>query len=130
LSRGVLLDTNILLALINERLDELSTPMRDALVAPDAALHASGASLWEIAIKSRLGKLALRPQLADLPTLLRSLGHTVVSIEAQHVLAEVVPSPPTRDPFDRLLLGQCLVEKLRLMTLDRALTPHPLAWQG
>ena len=45
------------------------------------------------------------------------------------LLADAEPEPQTRDPFDRLLLGQCQVENLRLVTLDRALAAHPLAWR-
>ena len=36
----------------------------------------------------------------------------------------------TRDPFDRMLLAQCQVEGLRLLTIDRALVAHPLAAKG
>ena len=42
---------------------------------------------------------------------------------------ELDPEPPTRDPFDRLLLAQCAVDNLRLVTVDRALAGHPLAWR-
>ncbi|MDP4006098.1 hypothetical protein Q8W67_21930 [Methylobacterium sp. NEAU K] len=45
-------------------------------------------------------------------------------ITASHA---VDPMPPTRDPFDRMLLVQCLVEDRRLVTVDRALHTHPLA---
>jgi PIN domain nuclease of toxin-antitoxin system len=89
-------------------------------------LHVSVASLWEIAIKFRLGKLALEVQL---PELVENLGLVLLAIEASHVLAAVDPEPATRDPFDRLLLAQCAVENLHLVTIDRHLTAHPLAWR-
>ena len=123
----LLLDTNILLLFFEERLDELDPARHNALSTAD--LNVSVLSLWEIAIKFRLGKLSLRPPLAILPDLLTELGLALLDIKAPHVLAEVEPLPPTRDPFDRLLLGQCVVENLRLVTLDRALSAHPLAWQ-
>ncbi len=50
-----------------------------------------------------------------------------MAINEHHAIAEVLPEPATRDPFDRLLLAQCLVEGLRLVTVDRALVGHPLA---
>ena len=125
----LLLDTNIVLPIINERLRELDSRIRDAVAAPEVALHVSVASLWEIAIKVRLGKLELKPSPSELPSLLSDLGMSLLRIEASHVLAEVLPAPVTRDPFDRLLLGQCLVEGMRLATLDRALAAHPLAWR-
>jgi PIN domain nuclease of toxin-antitoxin system len=125
----LLLDTNILLLFFEERLDRLDRARGDALNDAAADLHASVLSLWEIAIKYRLGKLPLRPPLRELPGLLERMGLALLDIKAPHVLAEVEPLPPTRDPFDRLLLSQCLVENLRLVTLDRALAAHPLAWR-
>jgi PIN domain nuclease of toxin-antitoxin system len=122
----LLLDTSILIDLVEVRLKE---PMRERLVAPDAVLHASVVSLWEIAIKFRLGKLKLKAPLMRVPELVQNLGLALLTIEASHVLAIVEPEPSTRDPFDRLLLAQCAVENLRLVTLDRRLTPHPLSWQ-
>jgi PIN domain nuclease of toxin-antitoxin system len=122
----LLLDTSVLIDLIEGR---LGARMRDALVSPEAAVHVSVASLWEIAIKFRLGKLPLETPLAQLTELLESLGLVLVVIEAAHVLAAVDPEPATRDPFDRLLLAQCAVENLRLVTIDRQLTPHPLSWR-
>jgi PIN domain nuclease of toxin-antitoxin system len=122
----VLLDTSVLIDLIEGR---LSARMREALVSPAASVHVSVASLWEIAIKFRLGKLPLKTPLADLTELLENLGLVVVVIEAAHVLGAVDPEPTTRDPFDRLLLAQCAVENMRLVTIDRQLTAHPLAWR-
>ena len=51
----------------------------------------------------------------------------LITINAEHVTASVDPEPATRDPFDRLLLAQCLVEGMQLLTNDRALRVHPLA---
>lgn len=122
----LLLDTSALIALVEGRLHER---VRDLLVSPDAAVYASVANLWEIAIKVRLGKLALKTPLARLPQLIEDIGLALLVIEASHVLAAVDPEPATRDPFDRLLLAQCAVEKLRLVTIDGQLTRHPLSWR-
>jgi PIN domain nuclease of toxin-antitoxin system len=62
-----------------------------------------------------------------LPELIRALGIDLVPINEHHALAAVEPEPATRDPFDRLLLSQCQVEGLRLVTIDRALIDHRLA---
>jgi PIN domain nuclease of toxin-antitoxin system len=125
----LLLDTNILLAVIHERVDSLGRQLIGALRAPTAELHVSVASLWELAIKVRLGKLELRVALPELPPLLGDLGLGVLAIESSHALAEVDPEPGTRDPFDRMLLAQCAVENLRLVTTDRVLSAHPLGWR-
>lgn len=123
----LLLDTHILLALVEGRIESLPPPVGTLLRDPNNEHHLSAASLWEIAIKTRLGKLALTPSLSSLPDLLDALGIRIVTINEHHALAAVEPEPPTRDPFDRMLLAQCDVEGLRLVTLDRALISHPMA---
>jgi PIN domain nuclease of toxin-antitoxin system len=126
----LLVDTNVLLALVDERLYAIAEPLRDAVTDSAAVVHASVASLWEIAIKARLSKLVLCSPVRLLPELMRPLGLQLISINHAHVLTDVQPEPATRDPFDRLLLAQCMVENLRLVTTDRALAAHPLAWRA
>ena len=92
-------------------------------------LFVSVVSFWEIAIKVRQGKLALEEPLSHLEEAVQSWGCTVLPVIASHVVAEVEPWPPTNDPFDRLLLAICSVEGLRLVTRDRKLVDHPLAWR-
>ena len=126
----MLLDKQIFLALLWEEVDQLSPALRNMILSPPTALFISVASLWKIAIKFRLGKLVLKMPLNALPELAQDIGFTVLRIEPTHVLAPVNPMPDTRDPFDRLLLAQCAVEGLRLVTTDRVLRDHPLAWQA
>ena len=123
----LLLDTHVLLGLIERRMAGLPTGVQALLRDPDNEHHLSAASLWEIAIKSRLGKLRLRPSLNALPALLDSLGIAIVSINEHNALVAVEPEPKTHDPFDRMLLAQCQIEGLRLVTMDRALVSHPVA---
>lgn len=92
---------------------------------PDNEHHLSAASLWEIAIKSRVGKLKLPFELPMLTEIVETMGIALLTIDARHALAVVAPKP--QDPFDNMLLAQCQVEGLRLLTMDRALINHPLA---
>ena len=123
----LLLDTHIVLAELGQ--GSVSTPASIKRRLDDAAseLLVSVATLWEIAIKLRLGKLELSIELQELPGLLRRSRLNLLPIDERHAFADVLPEPPTRDPFDRLLLAQCQVEGLRLVTLDHALAGHPLA---
>ena len=125
----LLLDTHVLLALIERGTVSLPAGVEALLQDPNNEHHLSAASLWETAIKWRLGKLKLTPSLNSLPELLDGLGIKIVAINEHHALAAVEPEPVTRDPFDRMLLAQCQVEDLKLVTLDRALLNHPLALQ-
>jgi PIN domain nuclease of toxin-antitoxin system len=126
----VLLDTHIFLALIGPGAAGLPAPVAALLSDGGHEHHLSAASLWEIAIKCRLGKLKLTRELGALPELLDGLGIRIVAIDERHAFTSVEPEPTTRDPFDRMLLAQCQVEGLRLVTIDRALVSHPLAAKG
>lgn len=122
----LLLDTHILLALLEGKAD-LPHGVDALLKDSESEHHLSAASLWEIAIKWRLGKLRLTPKLSTLPELLHDLGIQIVPINERHALAAVDPEPTTHDPFDRMLLAQCQIENLKLLTLDRSLLRHRLA---
>ncbi len=125
----LLLDTHVLLAQLETGSVVLPTVMQDAVVADEAELFVSTASLWEVVIKVRSGKLAIGMTLEQLPEACEAAAFAILSITPRHVLADVSPEPATRDPFDRLLLAQASVEGLQLVTLERALESHPLAWQ-
>ena len=124
-----MLDTNIVLPVIDESMGRLPRTVTEAIATPGNALHVSVASLWEIAIKSRTGRLKLNSALPTLPRLLADLGMDLLRIEETHALHVLDPEPDTKDPFDRLLLAQCQVEDMRLVTRDRELLHHPLAWR-
>jgi PIN domain nuclease of toxin-antitoxin system len=125
----LLVDTTFLIDLSRDELGRRSQQITSELLSPANICFASVASLWEVAIKFRLGRLDLTRPLEDFPIYLRRVGFNFLSIDFRHALTSVVPEPPTRDPFDRLLLAPCAVENLRLVTLDRALVDHPLAWR-
>ncbi len=124
----LLLDSHVLIVLLDKRARALPRDMRQALSADDADLVASAASLWEVAIKARLGKLPLKVPVTYWPEMLEDLDYEILSVTYRHAVAELTDWPATRDPFDRLLLAQCQVENMKLVTLDRALAAHPLVW--
>jgi PIN domain nuclease of toxin-antitoxin system len=125
----LLLDSNIIIALTRRRLAALPSSIQAAVADEANDLHASAASLWEIAIKTRLGKLDPGLPVVDLPGYLQTAEVALMSVSHHHAVALLNPEPNTRDPFDRLLLAQCAVEGLQLITVDRALLAHPLAWR-
>ncbi len=124
----LLFDSHFLIAIVNDAVTPGQRKIIEACARAD--MHcASVASLWEIAIKHRLGKLRLATVLARLPELLESYGFSMLDIDRHHVIEELRDPPKTKDPFDRLLLAQCQTEGLRLVTTDNALLAHPLAWR-
>jgi PIN domain nuclease of toxin-antitoxin system len=106
-----LLDTHSFLRFIggNER---LSRRARALIESRDNPMFVSAGSLWEVAIKHGLGKLALDRPFAELIA--------VLGVELAH-LAEFVRLPlHHRDPFDRLIVAQARVESLPVISVDRA----------
>jgi PIN domain nuclease of toxin-antitoxin system len=126
----LLLDANILVPLIDNKLSTLPTAIRGLLETQTHDFFASAGSLWEMAIKARLGKLALSCEEQHLPDAFQRLGMRLLAISPVHATIPVDPWPATNDPFDRLLLSICLVENLLLVTVDRQLRDHPLAWRA
>jgi PIN domain nuclease of toxin-antitoxin system len=57
----------------------------------------------------------------------RGYNFDMLLVLTKHAIAGLEHVPPTRDPFDRLLLAICQVEGMRLATAERALLGHPLA---
>lgn len=123
----LLLDTHFVLAILRKDIATRFPDITGILVDKDTTGFASVASLWEIAIKSRIGKLDPGMPLKDVREAVEQIGLTVLRIEIDHVVTAADPEPQTRDPFDRLLLAQCQVEGLQLATVDRMLVNHPLA---
>ncbi len=106
----LLLDTHIFLAITENRMHNI--PARVRRLVDENSGVVSVASLWKIAIKNRLGKLPVSLPLEALPEAINQMEPQLLQITAAHALMQVEPEPPTRDPFDRLLLAQCKVEGL------------------
>ncbi len=124
----ILLDTHMLMALLGQADLVLKPAMTDVLHG-NTNKFVSVVTIWEMAIKHRLGKLHLAFSLPDLPDILAKIEIGLLNITTAHTLAAIGPEPITKDPFDRLLLGVCATEAMRLLTIDRALADHPLAWR-
>jgi PIN domain nuclease of toxin-antitoxin system len=121
----LLLDTHLLLWIAQDS-PRLSAQARGQITAAEA-VYFSVATIWEIAIKSRLGKLkADVKRVAELAGL---RGLIELPVYSRH--AVVVGSLPLHhgDPFDRLLVGQAIADQMTLLTADRQLAaygPHVL----
>lgn len=123
----ILVDTHILLEITNRSVAKNRPALAKSLFSIRAQNAVSVVSFWEIAIKSRLGKLDPGMDLEDMSNAAIEAGMIILPIELRHVLVKLEADPPTRDPFDRLLLAICQVEGYKLATVDRALVGHPLA---
>jgi PIN domain nuclease of toxin-antitoxin system len=116
----LLLDTHVFLWAVTAN-RRLKSATRDYLSQADA-VYVSAASIWEIAIKSRLGKIDGDP--LALAGAIEESGFQELPVSALHAAA--VASLPLHhtDPFDRLLLAQAFMEPLRLVTADAAFAAY------
>ncbi len=113
----LLLDTHAFLWFFDNP-DKLSTPVRTALADPANACFLSVVSVWEIQIKTGLGKLSLSQPIEDAITLSASDGLQILPTDLNHVFGLAKLPDHHRDPFDRLLIAQALFEGLTLVTKD------------
>ena len=112
----VLLDTHLLLWALSQP-SKLSPSTRKQILA--AEVYVSAASIWEVSIKSALGKLAAKA--SDVLAEIEPAGFTLLPISGEHA-AKVAELPmPHKDPFDRMLVAQASVEPMLLLTNDEAL---------
>jgi PIN domain nuclease of toxin-antitoxin system len=115
-----LLDTNALFWwLIDEA--QLSPKAGAAISARDNEVHVSVASAWKMAIKVGLGKwpeAATSPD--DFEGLARAESFRLLPISIAHVRNVGVMRTAHRDPFDKLLAAQCMLEGLTIVTPDAA----------
>jgi PIN domain nuclease of toxin-antitoxin system len=114
---NVLLDTHLLLWAAGQP-DRLSAAARTFLDNPANELLFSPASLWEVAIKNRLGRIDFRVD----PRLLRrgliDNGYIELPITSEHTIATDGLPDIHRDPFDRILIAQATIEGALLLTAD------------
>src|SRR5258706_12113597 len=110
---GILLDTNILIALINRTDSQLPRRLRELLSQPALQSVVSAVSPWEIAIKVAAGRLDLLIDPRKIRQWLKAYNLPVLAMSLDHALEVAHPEPATRDPFDRLLLAVCACEGLK-----------------
>ena len=120
----LLLDTHALLWFC-EGNSALSSPARGAIEDPTNERYVSYASAWEVAIKLATGKLKLQVPYEDVfPGVLSPNGFKTLASDFRHFHAILKLPFHHRDPFDRLLVAQSMVESLTLVTCD----PHMAAY--
>ncbi|MFW6258931.1 MAG: type II toxin-antitoxin system VapC family toxin [Halochromatium sp.] len=105
--------------------ERLSVEARALIEAPENSLHFSAASLWEIVIKRGLRRDDFKVDPNRLRRGLLDNGYHELAINGLHTL--MVENLPVihKDPFDRLLIAQAMVEGLILLTADGLVARYP-----
>jgi len=114
-----LIDTNVMIW-FTEDSPLLPEYIRELIIDDDNEIYVSIASLWEIAIKHSLGKLDLKINLDDFFTILRdSFCFNFLSINTEHILLQSNLPFHHRDPFDRMIYAQGVVENMEFLYTDK-----------
>jgi PIN domain nuclease of toxin-antitoxin system len=116
----LLLDTHIFLWAVSGN-PVLKASTRRFIESADR-VYVSAASIWEIAIKSKLGKIE-----ADADELISSIeqsGFSELPVSAAHAAGVARLALHHTDPIDRLLVAQAVAEPLKFLTADPALCPY------
>jgi PIN domain nuclease of toxin-antitoxin system len=121
---NVMLDTHTFLWFVLDAL-QLSRSAKTLIEDPANEVFISPASFWEIAIKVRLSKLDLHAPYDDF--MHRGIvgnDFSVLPIEPRHTSLLTTLPLHHRDPFDRLLIAQAIVEKMAIVSADEALDAY------
>jgi PIN domain nuclease of toxin-antitoxin system len=120
----VLLDTHLLLWAAGTP-ERLPIEALRLLEDPETEPVFSAASLWEIAIKRGLD----RPDFVVEPRVLRrgllDNGYAELPVTSEHAVTIGALPPLHRDPFDRILIAQAMVEGITLLTSDSQVAAYP-----
>jgi PIN domain nuclease of toxin-antitoxin system len=120
----LLLDTQLLLWAAGLP-EQLPRAARALLADENNDLLFSAVSIWEVAIKRGLEREDFRVE----PRLLRrgliDNGYSELAITSEHAVAIDILPPIHKDPFDRILVAQALIEGITLLTVDPLLAQYP-----
>ena len=120
----LLLDTHILLWTIAAS-RRLSAEGRALIGAAGSEVTFSVVSLWEVAIKTGRDRADFRIDAGLLRRSLLDNGYAELAITGAHAVALATLPPLHRDPFDRMLVAQAMVESVTLVTGDPAVAKYP-----
>ena len=119
----LLLDTHVLLwAAAGSGLSPRAARMIDD---PQNELFFSAASIWEVAIKSGLGRPDFDLDAGVFRRALLESGYEEMAITGAHASGVTALPDLHRDPFDRILVAQAIVEGIELLTADQAVLAYP-----
>jgi PIN domain nuclease of toxin-antitoxin system len=121
---NLILDTHSFIWFVEDN-PSLSVPARTLIEESTNAVFLSIASVWEMAIKVSLGKLTLsQPFDLFIPNQLLLNDITLLDITVSHTLRVATLPFHHRDPFDRLLIAQSLVEDMPIISVDGVLDAY------
>jgi len=123
---NLLLDTHILLWWLDDHA-LLPVNAREAIADPDNVIILSAAVILEIRIKQGIGKLEIAPNFYNV---IKEQGFEMLAITSDHAYAVGDLPKHHRDPFDRILIAQAMLEGFTLVTHDAIFNKYPIPVLG
>lgn len=102
----------------------LAKEAREAIADPSNEVYFSAASVWELGLKIRKGKLTMP---VDFASALSADGFSPLSVTVDHAARSLSLPALHEDPFDRLLVAQAIEEGLVMVTRGEVIRDYPLA---
>ena len=123
----LLLDTHTLFWSVDDP-SKVSAQAMAAMVAPTNDRLLSAATIWELAIKVGQGKITLSmPYRLWMETAIADLKLTILPVTVAYAERQAGLPPHHKDPFDRLIIAQALVDGISVVSVDVAFDPYGVA---
>jgi PIN domain nuclease of toxin-antitoxin system len=113
----LLLDTHAFIWYVEDDL-KLPATAKSKIKSPDNEVLISTASLWEIGIKTSLNKLTVGSSMAEIFEMIFKNGFEVLPILPSHIVKNNALPFHHRDPFDRMIIAQALVDTMEVVSKD------------
>lgn len=124
---GYILDTHALLWFLRGE-ERLSETAHKIILDDNLKKSVSIASIWEISIKNRIGKLPLKYGVSEIFDKIEDNGFGLIKIERKYV--ELYNTLPLihRDPFDGIIIATAISEKMTIVTADENIQKYDVMW--
>ncbi len=120
-----LIDTQILIWSLGLS-DKIPNKIRNILNDTNNFIFVSSASIWEIAIKTSIGKLIFPFKLKDIRKVIQGMNINILDIRTEHIIKVSDLPFHHKDPFDRLIISQAIVENLIVISSDKNFSKYKI----
>ena len=125
--KNYILDTHVLLWAMFDS-EKLSQSAQKIITDISISKYISISSIWEIAIKNRIGKLPLSIGIDGVFSRVDALGCGLIGIDQQHLKIYTTLPLLHRDPFDGIIIATALFEEMTIVTSDENIQKYDVPW--
>ncbi len=123
--KNLLIDTQSFIWFVEDD-PKLPVSVRNVMEDEKCNLFVSIACLWEIVIKSSLGKLRLKKDIHEIINGVTKSGFSILQITSQHLITLHRLEYIHRDPFDRIIISQAITENMQVVSSDEIFNKYQI----